>query len=95
MACGKKMAKETESTIGLQKQFNYALRADMTKAEFVKEVTTGLVDPPQYFPKNAVMNKMGYESIRHRARSRRTPAERPGIRHRGRSRKCADSRHTK
>lgn len=62
-ACGKKMAKETESTIGLQKQFNYALRADMTKAEFVKEVTTGLVDPPQYFPKNAVMNKMGYESI--------------------------------
>ncbi|MBK9336147.1 MAG: MBL fold metallo-hydrolase [Lewinellaceae bacterium] len=62
-ACGKKMAKETESTIGLQKQFNYALRADMTRAEFVKEVTTGLVDPPQYFPKNAVMNKMGYESI--------------------------------
>jgi hydroxyacylglutathione hydrolase len=62
-ACGKKMAKETESTIGLQKQLNYALRADMTKAEFVKEVTTGLVEPPQYFPKNAVMNKMGYESI--------------------------------
>ncbi len=62
-ACGKKMAKETESTIGLQKQFNYALRPDMTKAEFVKEVTTGLVDPPQYFPKNAVMNKMGYDSI--------------------------------
>ncbi len=62
-ACGKKMAKETESTIGLQKQFNYALRADMTRAEFVKEVTTGLVEPPQYFPKNAVMNKMGYESF--------------------------------
>ena len=62
-ACGKKMAKETESTIGLQKDLNYALRADMTKEEFVKEVTTGLVDPPQYFPKNAVMNKMGYESI--------------------------------
>ncbi|MCK6694154.1 MAG: MBL fold metallo-hydrolase, partial [Thermoanaerobaculia bacterium] len=62
-ACGKKMAKETESTIGLQKQFNYALRTDMTRAEFVREVTTGLVEPPQYFPKNAVMNKMGYESI--------------------------------
>jgi glyoxylase-like metal-dependent hydrolase (beta-lactamase superfamily II)/rhodanese-related sulfurtransferase len=62
-ACGKKMAKETESTIGLQKQFNYALRPDMSRAEFVTEVTTGLVDPPQYFPKNAVMNKMGYESI--------------------------------
>lgn len=62
-ACGKKMAKETESTIGLQKQFNYALRADMSRDEFVKEVTEGLVDPPQYFPKNAVMNRMGYDSI--------------------------------
>lgn len=62
-ACGKKMAKETQSTIGMQKELNYALRADMTRAEFVKEVTDGLVDPPQYFPKNAVMNKMGYESI--------------------------------
>lgn len=62
-ACGKKMAKETESTIGLQKELNYALRADMTREEFVTEVTTGLVDPPQYFPKNAVMNKMGYDSF--------------------------------
>ncbi|MBV6442035.1 MAG: Hydroxyacylglutathione hydrolase [Saprospiraceae bacterium] len=62
-ACGKKMAKETESTIGHQKLFNYALRADMTREEFIKEVLTGLVEPPQYFPKNAVMNKMGYDSI--------------------------------
>jgi glyoxylase-like metal-dependent hydrolase (beta-lactamase superfamily II)/rhodanese-related sulfurtransferase len=62
-ACGKKMAKETVSTIGAQKATNYALRADMTKEEFVKEVLTGLVAPPQYFPKNAVMNKMGYESF--------------------------------
>lgn len=62
-ACGKKMSKETEGKLGDQKKFNYALRADMTKAEFVKEVTTGLVEPPQYFPKNAMMNKMGYESI--------------------------------
>jgi len=62
-ACGKKMAKETESTIGQQKQFNYALRADMTREEFVLEVTTGLVEPPQYFPKNAVMNRMGYDSF--------------------------------
>ncbi|MCB9284846.1 MAG: MBL fold metallo-hydrolase [Lewinellaceae bacterium] len=61
-ACGKKMSKETWGYLGDQKRTNYALRP-MTKAEFVKEVTTGLVDPPQYFPKNAVMNKMGYESI--------------------------------
>ena len=62
-ACGKKMGKETESTIGQQKMLNYALRANMTREEFVQEVLTGLVEPPQYFPKNAVMNKMGYESI--------------------------------
>ena len=62
-ACGKNMSSETVDTLGNQKKFNYALRADMTKEEFVKEVTSGLVAPPQYFPKNAVMNKMGYESI--------------------------------
>lgn len=62
-ACGKNMSAETTDTLGNQKMFNYALRADMTKEEFIKEVTTGLVEPPQYFPKNAVMNKMGYESI--------------------------------
>jgi rhodanese-related sulfurtransferase len=62
-ACGKKMSKETWSYLGDQKKFNYALRADMTKEEFIEEVLTGLVAPPQYFPKNAVMNKMGYESI--------------------------------
>jgi glyoxylase-like metal-dependent hydrolase (beta-lactamase superfamily II)/rhodanese-related sulfurtransferase len=62
-ACGKKMSKETQGKLGDQKALNYALRADMTREEFVKEVTTGLVEPPQYFPKNAVMNKMGYASI--------------------------------
>jgi glyoxylase-like metal-dependent hydrolase (beta-lactamase superfamily II)/rhodanese-related sulfurtransferase len=62
-ACGKKMSKETQGTLGNQKKLNYALRPDMTKAEFVKEVTTGLVEPPQYFPKDAVMNKMGYASL--------------------------------
>lgn len=62
-ACGKKMSKDTWGYLGDQKKTNYALRADMTKAEFVKEVTTGLVEPPQYFPKNAMMNKMGYKSI--------------------------------
>ncbi|WP_020567900.1 MBL fold metallo-hydrolase [Neolewinella persica] len=62
-ACGKKMSNDTEGTLGEQKQSNYALRADMTREEFVKEVLTGLVAPPQYFPKNAMMNKMGYESF--------------------------------
>ncbi len=62
-ACGKNMSKETTDTLGNQKRTNYALRADMGKEEFIKEVITGLVAPPQYFPKNAVMNKMGYESF--------------------------------
>lgn len=62
-ACGKNMSKETVGTIGEQKQSNYALRADMTKAEFVQEVTDGLLAPPAYFPLNVMMNKHGYESI--------------------------------
>ncbi len=62
-ACGKNMSKETISTIGNQKQFNYALRADMTKEEFVKEVTDGLLPPPAYFGMNVAMNKQGYESF--------------------------------
>jgi glyoxylase-like metal-dependent hydrolase (beta-lactamase superfamily II)/rhodanese-related sulfurtransferase len=62
-ACGKNMSKETVGTIGEQKQINYALRADMTKAEFVEEVTDGLMAPPAYFPLNVMMNKNGYESI--------------------------------
>lgn len=62
-ACGKNLSKETFATLGNQKEFNYALRADMTKEEFVKEVTEGLTPPPQYFPKNAAMNKTGYDSF--------------------------------
>lgn len=62
-ACGKNMSKETTDLLGNQKQFNYALRANMTKAEFIKEVTDGLTPPPQYFPENVKMNKEGYESI--------------------------------
>ena len=62
-ACGKNMSSETWSTLGEQKATNYALRADMTKAEFIKEVTDGLLPPPQYFAKNAKLNKTGYESI--------------------------------
>lgn len=62
-ACGKNMSKETTDTLGNQKKTNYALRADMTKEEFIREVTTGLVAPPAYFPLNVMMNIQGYESI--------------------------------
>ena len=62
-ACGKKMSSETTDTLGHQKQTNYALRADMTKEEFIKELLTGLTAPPGYFPQNVLMNIKGYESI--------------------------------
>jgi hydroxyacylglutathione hydrolase len=62
-ACGKNMSKETASTIGQQKQLNYALRENMTEQEFVKEVTDGLLPPPKYFGMNVAMNKKGYEDI--------------------------------
>ncbi|MFP5471774.1 MAG: MBL fold metallo-hydrolase [Bacteroidia bacterium] len=62
-ACGKNMSKETFDTLGNQKKNNYALRADMTKEEFIKEVTEGLTPPPAYFPENVMMNIKGYESI--------------------------------
>lgn len=60
--CGKFMSDETESTIGDQRLTNYALQP-MSKEDFVQVVTDGLLAPPQYFPKNAVINKTGYESI--------------------------------
>ena len=62
-ACGKKMSRETQDTLGNQKATNYALRADMTRAEFVAEVTAGLLPPPAYFGENVRMNKEGYESF--------------------------------
>ncbi len=62
-ACGKNMMKETVDTLGNQKKMKYALRADMTKEEFVSEVTEGLLPPPKYFPLNVKMNKEGYEDI--------------------------------
>jgi glyoxylase-like metal-dependent hydrolase (beta-lactamase superfamily II) len=62
-ACGKNLSKETIGTIGGQKKTNYALREDMTEAEFIKEVTHGLLPPPQYFPLNVKLNKEGYEDF--------------------------------
>jgi hydroxyacylglutathione hydrolase len=62
-ACGKNMMKETIDTLGNQKKMNYALRADMTKEEFIRAVNDGLAPPPAYFPMNVQMNKEGYANI--------------------------------
>ena len=62
-ACGKMMSRETIDTLGHQKKTNYALRTSMSKEEFIKELLTGLTQPPQYFPLNVMMNIQGYDSI--------------------------------
>ncbi|MEZ4857282.1 MAG: rhodanese-like domain-containing protein [Flavobacteriaceae bacterium] len=62
-ACGKMMSKETTDTLGNQKKLNYALRPDMTKEEFIKQLLTGLTAPPVYFPQNVLMNIKGYDSL--------------------------------
>ncbi len=61
-ACGKNMSKETFDTLGHQKEVNYALKAG-SKEQFIKEVTDGILPPPQYFAKNAAMNKGIFDSI--------------------------------
>jgi len=60
-ACGKNMSKETFDTLGNQKKINYALQ-NITKEQFIKELTTGIAPPPSYFSKNALLNKKGYKN---------------------------------
>lgn len=62
-ACGKNMSKETTDTLGNQKKTNYALRADMTREEFTRELLDGLGAPPAYFPQNVLLNIKGYTSL--------------------------------
>ena len=58
-ACGKNLSKEIFDTLDNQKKNNYALQ-NISKEDFIRELTTGILPPPQYFPKNAAMNKQGY-----------------------------------
>ena len=60
-SCGKDLSSETIGTLGDQKRTNYALRENMTKDEFIREVLDGLLDPPKYFPDNVMLNKEGYD----------------------------------
>ena len=62
-ACGKNLSKETSDTLGNQKKTNYALRPNLSKEQFIKEVLTGLMPPPGYFPNNVLMNINGYDGI--------------------------------
>jgi len=62
-ACGKNMSDDTFSTLGEQKKSNYALREDMTKKEFVKELLEGMPPAPSYFKQNAILNQSGYNNF--------------------------------
>lgn len=62
-ACGKMMSSETTDTLGNQKKTNYALRPDMTRAEFIEELLNGLTPPPGYFPQNVMLNIQGYNEF--------------------------------
>jgi len=60
--CGKSISADTQSTMGEQRQNNYALQA-MTKEEFIEQVTEGLTTPPPYFFKDSIINRTGYEEL--------------------------------
>ncbi|WP_242203723.1 MBL fold metallo-hydrolase [Aestuariivivens insulae] len=74
-ACGKNLSKETVGILGDQKKTNYALRADMTRDEFIEEVLDGIAPPPQYFAKNAMMNKSGYDEFENVLKKGDTPLD--------------------
>jgi glyoxylase-like metal-dependent hydrolase (beta-lactamase superfamily II)/rhodanese-related sulfurtransferase len=56
--CGRNISSETSSTIGQQRQFNYALKP-MPKEEFVRMMTTDLPEAPAYFSRDVAINRDG------------------------------------
>ena len=62
-ACGKNMSKETFSTLGEQKKSNYALQKGLSREDFIRDLTDGLLPPPSYFGMNVALNKSGYDNI--------------------------------
>ena len=60
--CGKSLSKETWSTLGNQRKFNYALQP-MSKDEFIKIVAADQPEVPAYFPKSATKNLEGSRSL--------------------------------
>ena len=72
--CGKNMSKETSSTIGEQRKFNYALQP-MSKDEFVRMMTADLAEAPAYFPKDAEINRSGARELSEIAPPKQLSAE--------------------
>jgi glyoxylase-like metal-dependent hydrolase (beta-lactamase superfamily II) len=56
--CGRNISSETSSTIGQQRNFNYALQP-MSREAFIEMMTTDLPEAPPYFSQDAQINKEG------------------------------------
>ncbi len=80
-ACGKSIGKETFSTIGEQKKFNYALKAT-NEQEFIEKVTEGILPPPQYFYEDARINRSGYSPLDHIIQRNQRPLDTDAFRER-------------
>jgi hydroxyacylglutathione hydrolase len=60
--CGKNMSEDTVSTIGVQRQYNYALQP-MSKDEFIRIVTADQPDTPDYFTYDAILNTKEHPTL--------------------------------
>ena len=60
--CGRNISKETSSTIGEQRRFNYALKP-MSKDDFVQMMTADLPEAPSYFPRDSEINRTGAAAL--------------------------------
>ena len=60
--CGKSLSKETVSTIGEQKKFNYALQP-MSREAFKAIVTADQPEAPDYFVHDAILNRKERASL--------------------------------
>lgn len=60
--CGRNISKETSSTVGEQRRFNYAL-APMPREEFVRMMTADLPEAPAYFSRAAEINRAGADAL--------------------------------
>ncbi len=60
--CGKNLSSEASSTIGVQRQYNYALQP-MSKERFVQLVTADQPEAPAYFAHDAMLNRSERETL--------------------------------
>ncbi len=60
--CGRQMSSERSSTIGKERQTNYALQAQSCE-EFIRLLTDGLPPRPEYFGRDVELNRQGATAL--------------------------------